>query len=184
MYCNLFNYPHWWALSLKQFYIYTLTHHHFYFHEINSHKWECWVEGDMHFLILLAIARLFSKKTETVYISFSNVCVNSLCPAFPPPVDIIGLPVCQSECKAIIQNSTFICIFLTCSKVWAFLKCVYWPLDLLFCELPIQILYVFLCLVTFLLVFKSFLYITAMNPLSMWFFFPKFIIWLHSYFYN
>ena len=101
VYCNLFNYPHWWALPLKQLCIYTLTHHHFYFHEINSHKWECWAEGDMHFLILLAIARLFSKKTETVYISFSTVCVNSLCPASPPPVDIIGLPVCQSECKVI-----------------------------------------------------------------------------------
>ena len=138
VYCSLFNYPHWWALPLKQLCIYTLTHHHFYFHEINSHKWECWAEGDMHFLILLAIARLFSKKTETVYISFSNVCVNSLCPASPPPVDIIGLPVCQSECKVIIQNCTFVCIFRTCRKVWAFFQCVCWPLDLLFCEQPVK----------------------------------------------
>lgn len=117
----------------------------------------------MYFLILLAIARLFSKKTETVYISFSNVCVNSLCPVSPPPVDIIGLPVSQSESKVIIQNSTFVCIFLTCSKVRAFFKSVYWPLDLLFCEPPVQVLHVFLCLVTF----KSVLCIIAMTPLSM-----------------
>lgn len=78
MYCNLFSYSYWWTFPLRQHCISTLTLWCFYFCEIGPQKWDCWVEGDIHYFYFTSYCHaVFQKDWNYLHVLQQRVWIPS-----------------------------------------------------------------------------------------------------------